>query len=281
MTDETQYVVLGPTRYRVDRFWGRLPEGVQLGRVSTLAVAADGRVLVAQRNGPAVAVFDPDGKYRGAWGTAGIADPHGITVDTRDRVLLVDRDAHQVLIRTLDGEPLGALGERHHPRFQAPFNHPTSACAAADGEIYVADGYGNSTVHRFTAQGAHVATWGRPGRGPGEFSTPHSVRVDDRNRVLVVDRENDRVQVFDRDGRHLQDWGGFNRPMDICQGVDRHYYVTDQTPRLSRLDADGKLAGRCRPVWNTPHGIATSTDGTFYLTEMNPNSLTRLVPIPA
>lgn len=279
MTAETLYVVLGLTRYRVDRFWGRLPAGAELGRVSTLATCADGRVLVSQRNAPPVAVFGPEGDYRGTWDGNGAADPHGITVDAADRVLLVDRDAHQVLIRTPEGEPLGELGERHHPRFQAPFNHPTSACAAPDGEIYVADGYGNSAVHRFTAKGAHVATWGRPGRGPGEFSTPHSIRVDDRDRVLVVDRENDRVQVFDRDGHHLQDWTGFNRPMDICQGADRCYYVTDQTPRLSRLDADGRLVGRCRPVWNMPHGIAAGADGSFYLTEMNPNSLTRLVPV--
>ena len=276
---ETQYVALGPTRYRVDRSWGRVPEGERLGRVSTLAVAADGRVLVAQRNGPAVAVFDADGEWLGCWGETGVCDPHGITIDGSGRVLLVDRDAHQVLIRSLDGEPLGTLGERHRPRFQAPFNHPTSAAAAADGEIYVADGYGNAAVHRFAADGAWLATWGAPGRGPGEFSTPHAVRVDSRDRVLVVDRENDRVQVFDREGAHLETWEGFNRPMDLCEDAEGFYYVSDQTPRLSRLDADGNLAGRCRPVWNVPHGVAVNADGVFYVTEMNPNSLTRLVPV--
>ena len=56
-------------------------------------------------------------------------------------------------------------------------------------------------------------------------------------------------------------------------------YVSDQTPRLSRLDGDGRLVGRCRPVWNVPHGVTVSRDGVFYLTEMNPNSLTRLVPV--
>jgi peptidylglycine monooxygenase len=277
---ETLYVALGAVRYRVDRFWGRFPEGDPHGLVSTVAVARDGSVLVARRNAPAVAVLGADGTWHGTWGDRGVADPHGITVDAANRVLLVDRDAHQVLVRGVGGEPIAELGERHHPRDQAPFNHPTSAAAAPDGEIYVADGYGNSLVHRFAADGTHLATWGEPGRGPGQFSTPHAVRVDSRDRVLVVDRENDRVQVFDRDGRYLQSWDGFNRPMDLCEGQDGFYYVTDQTPRLSRVDADGGLRGRCRPVWNVPHGIAAGPGGVFYLTEMNPSSLTRLVPVP-
>ena len=279
MSEESLYVVLGPCRYRVERFWGVMPAQTHLGLVSTLAVAADGTVLVAQRNAPPVAMFDANGSYQGAWGGNGIADPHGIKVDGAGRVLLVDRDAHQVLICTPGGERLATLGERNHPRFQAPFNHPTSAHAAADGEVYVADGYGNSCVHRFDAAGRHLATWGSPGRGAGEFSTPHALLVDSRDRVLVVDRENDRVQVFDRSGAHLQSWHGFNRPMDICEDAEGFLYVSDQTPRLSRLDADGRLVGRCRPVWNVPHGVSVSREGVFYLTEMNPSSLTRLVPV--
>ena len=105
------------------------------------------------------------------------------------------------------------------------------------------------------------------------------MRVDSHDRVLVVDRENDRVQVFDREGAFLASWEGFNRPMDVCEGADGQYYVTDQTPRLSRLTADGVLTGRCRPVWNVPHGIAAGPGGVLYVTEMSPSSVTRLQPV--
>ena len=84
MSQESLYVGLGEQRYRVDRFWGSLPEDTQLGRVSTLAVAADGAVLVAQRSGPAVMVFNRDGTLRGSWGDD-LADPHGINVDGAGR----------------------------------------------------------------------------------------------------------------------------------------------------------------------------------------------------
>ncbi|MBT6277220.1 MAG: peptidase, partial [Chromatiales bacterium] len=193
MSREDLFVAMSGRRYRVERFWGTLPDGMELGLVSMLAVGPHGSVAVATRNGPPVVVFDADGMFRTAWPEEGVADPHGINFTHDGRVILVDRDAHEIQFRTLEGERVATLGRRHHPAFQAPFNHPTSAFAAKDGDIYVADGYGNNVVHRFAADGSLISTWGGAGTGPGEFSTPHSVLVDQLDRVLVVDRENNRV----------------------------------------------------------------------------------------
>src|SRR5437762_1814610 len=85
--------------------------------------------------------------------------------------LMADRDGRQVLRFDTSGKLLQALGRRHWPNLDAPFNHPTAAAQASDGEIYVADGYGNSSVHRFAADGTLLATWGGPGAGPGAFTT--------------------------------------------------------------------------------------------------------------
>lgn len=275
---QTCFVTLGDRRFEVERFWGNLPEGMHLGLVSTLAVDTDGTVVIAQRNGPAVILFAPDGAFIGAWGDD-VADPHGVNIDSRGRIVLVDRDAHHVQLRDRDGHLLGAYGQRHRSRFQAPFNHPTSAFVTIDGECYVADGYGNSCVHRFAADGRHLATWGKPGDGPEELSTPHSVWVDQRDRVLVADRENNRIQLYDRAGGYLGCWQDFYHPMDISEDQEGLIYVTDQIPRLSLLDDEGRLLGRCRPVWNLPHGVACGPDGTVFLTEMNPSSLTKLTPV--
>ena len=272
---DPSYVLLESNRYRVDRFWGEFPEG-ELGLVSQLAVDSKGAVYVFQRAGPPVVVFEPNGVWRASWGQGVIADPHGISIDRHDRIWLVDRDSHQVLCATPDGEIERVLGERHYPNFQAPFNHPTAVALAEDDEIYVADGYGNACIHRFSPAGEWRQTWGRPGVGPGEFSTPHGVCIDSLNRVLVADRENDRVQLFSRDGIYLSQWGGFYHPMDLCEETPGRVLVTDQIPRLSLMSPNGELLGRCRPVWNTPHGIAKRFDGDIFLTEMNPSSITRL-----
>jgi len=280
MADEADLeVVLGERRYRVERPWGRLPDGARLGQISQLAVDASGRVFVFRRGDPPVLVFGPDGGYLGAMAEGRVADAHGIAIAPDDRILLVDRDAHEVQIWSADGEPVASLGERHRPRHGAPFNHPADVAVAADGEVYVADGYGNTLVHRFAATGRLIASFGRPGAGPGAFTTPHGIWIDGRDRVLVADRENDRVQLFDRDGEYLAEWRDLYHPMDIWGDANGLIYVTDQIPRLSVFDPEGRLVGRCRPSFNTPHGIWGAPDGAIYIAEMTPSQVVRLTPL--
>ncbi|HET6518536.1 MAG TPA: peptidyl-alpha-hydroxyglycine alpha-amidating lyase family protein [Geminicoccaceae bacterium] len=278
--DDGLVVVLGDTRYRVERPWGRLPSGMTYGVVSQLAVDSQGRVYVFQRDDPPVIVLDPDGNYLRQFGGDIIADAHGIAITRNDEVLLVDRDAHQIVACSPEGEVLYRLGERHRPSLGAPFNHPTDVAEGPDGDLYVSDGYGNSNVHRFGRDGRLKRTWGRPGKGPGEFTTPHAVWVDRRGRVLVADRENDRVQVFDADGGYLTEWGDFYHPMDIWEDAAGMIYVTDQIPRVSMMSPDGRLVGRCRPVLYGAHGIWGDRAGHIYLAETPPmKQVTRLRPI--
>jgi peptidylglycine monooxygenase len=273
-------VALGDRLYAVERPWGELPAGMQLAFVSQVAVDSEGYVYLCQRHDPPVVVFDPEGGYARSWGSDVIADAHGIAATPDNRIVVVDRDAHQLLFFDTGGRLMWTLGERHRPRLQAPFNHPCDVAVAPDGEIYVADGYGNSCVHRFSADGRLLATWGEPGDGPGQFSTPHAVWVDGYDSVLVADRENNRIQVFSRDGTFQEEWPDHYHPMDIYVAVDGMVLVTDQIPRLSMLASDGSLAGRCRPVAYGAHGIWGDADGNIFLAEANPmNRITRLVPL--
>ena len=276
MLDPNLTVTLGVHRYAVNRRWGAPPSGVSLELLSAIGVDGEGRVHAVRRLDPPVLMFAADGRFVRTWGQGQIADPHGLHMATDGRILIVDRDAHQVLVFDGDGGLQSALGERHVAAFQAPFNHPTGVAVASDGEVYVSDGYGNSCVHRFSADGRHLQTWGRPGAEPGEFTTPHAVWVDRQNRVLVLDRENNRVQVFDRDGAYLDEWPDLYHPMDVYEDADGFVYVTDQIPRLSMFAPDGTLVGRCRPVFNGAHGIAGDAEGNLYMTEMSPPGITKL-----
>ena len=152
------------------------------------------RVYVFQRQGPPVLVFDADGNPLAAWERReGVpADAHHIHVGPDDSVYLVDRDAHQILKYASTGALLATIGVRDRAALQAPFNHPADICVAPSGELFVADGYGNSSVHRFAPDGTLIASFGSPGRGPGEFIVPHSIRVSADGRVYVADRENNR-----------------------------------------------------------------------------------------
>ena len=277
MSDEPYTVILGDRRYAIHRQWAKLPAGESFGFLSDLMVDGDGRVHVAQRGTDRpVLVFERDGSLAGSWGEGMLAEPHYINAGIDGSILVADRDAHQILRFSKDGTLLQALGKRHFPSLDAPFNHPTAAAQAPDGEIYVADGYGNSSVHRFAADGTLLATWGGPGGGPGAFTTPHAVAIDGRGRVLVGDRENKRVQLFDRDGLFLDAWGDFYHPMQIWIDDRGLVFVTDQIPRISLLSADGKLIGRCRGAINGAHGLSGDAEGNLYLAELPPQFVTKL-----
>ena len=115
-------VVLGDRRYHVERPWGELPSDMEFGPISQLALDSAGRVYVFQRAEPPVLVFEPSGKFRAAWGRGCVADAHGIFISPEDRVFLVDRDAHQVLIFTVDGTLVGALYQRALFRTHVPIS---------------------------------------------------------------------------------------------------------------------------------------------------------------
>jgi DNA-binding beta-propeller fold protein YncE len=275
-------VALGDTLYSVERPFGAFARGTAL--VSDVACDSRGRVFVllrgdplVDRPAPAVIELDPEGGLVGAIGEGLIADGHMLAIDSDDRLFVVDRDAHQIVVLDPKGTLLWTIGERHRPG--QPFAHPSAVAFGPDGTLYVADGYGASRVHRFAPEGTLLGSWGSPGKGLGQFTTPHGLWVLADGRVLVADRENDRVQCFTATGEWLAEWTDFPRPMDIWSDPTGAVYVTDQVPRLSRLSPDGALTGRCRPVLNGAHGICGDAQGRLYLAEVNPSRVTCLVPV--
>jgi DNA-binding beta-propeller fold protein YncE len=282
MAREALFVALAGDRYRVERPWGDIPIGRAL--VSDVACDARDHVFVLLRHDayldpdlPAVIELAPDGRRIAGWGGADIADGHMLACAPDGLLHVVDRDAHQIVVFDRTGRRFGALGGRHGPG--APFSHPSGVAIAPSGDIFVSDGYGACRVHRFAAGGGHLATWGSPGRGAGQFSTPHGIWATSE-RVLVTDRENDRVQAFSPAGEFLAEWHGFGRPMDICTDPAGRIFVTDQVPRLHLLAPDGTSLDMCRPVLNGGHGVWRDSAGRIYLAELSPSRLTRLVPEP-
>jgi streptogramin lyase len=275
-TTKPRIVALAGRRYAIERNWGEQP--VQFGRamLSQIAVDSAGRLHAFRRGDPPVLVFGSDGAFAYGYGEGRIADSHGIYIDRDDRVFLADRDAHEIIAFTVDGKEVLHLGNRDLPQWELPFNHPTDVAIAADGEIYVSDGYGNARIHRFAPDGRYLGGWGEVGSGQGQFMTPHALWIDGQDRVLVVDRENDRIQLFAREGAWLDDWRGLCRPMDIFVDAAGVTYVTDQVPGLTAFAPDGRRLGRCRPSLNGAHGIFGDAEGNLFLAEIQPNCITRM-----
>ena len=259
----------------------KLPDGETFDIVSTVATDSQDRLYVFQRKDPPVVVFDRDGNYLDAWGHGAFNSPHGMSVSD-DVLYMTDRDDSVAVAYTLEGRPLLVLGERgvHSdtgcevagdpvPRAAGPFNYPTEMVKGPSGSIYVSDGYRNSRIHKFTAEGELVKSWGTPGSSePGEFHLPHSLMVDSEERVYVCDRTNRRIQIFDSEGEFITIWTGMGGPNDIAQGPDGLFYICEQEadgnpPRVTVRDGDGEALTH----WDVrhAHGIWVDSRGDVYL----------------
>jgi len=192
----------GLLKYRVMIRFGEepdtLPDGWRFGRVSSVAVDAAGNVYAAQRGPHAdpIVVFDAKGKYLRSWGKGLFSIPHGLRVDRNGHVWVTDTGYHIVMEFTGDGTLVRTLGTKGKPdATHDTFNKPTDVAFLANGDVLVTDGYGNSRVVKFSRDGKYLMEWGKRGKGPGEFDTPHVAVVDSHQNVYVSDRENERIQI--------------------------------------------------------------------------------------
>jgi DNA-binding beta-propeller fold protein YncE len=254
----------GSYTYDIHHTFGNLPDGWTWGNVSNVACDGQDRVYAFQRKDPPIVIFDSQGNYLSSWGDGQMVDAHGIFIAGDDTVFLLDRDAHEMLKYTLDGTLLMRIGTRDEAHLQKPFNHPADVAIAPNGDIFIADGYGNSVIHHYSPDGNYIKSFGIPGEEFGEFSTPHGIWVDKDALVYVADRENNSIQIFDPEGTFITAWTDFYHPMDIWQDHHDVFYVTDQTSRVSVLSPDGTLLSRSRAP-DAGHGIYGDSLGNLYL----------------
>jgi DNA-binding beta-propeller fold protein YncE len=258
-------IIVGSGKFKYEVKWpfGKSTEEIRINRVSHVSVDSKNNVYFFQRINPPIVVFNNKGNLIDHWGEKILVDGHGIFITHKDEVFVVARGLHEILKFNTKGELLLRIGERGNPSWQKPFNHPTDVAISEKGDIYVSDGYGNACVHKFSSYGKHILTWGRPGSGPGEFHTPHGIWVNE-NRVYVVDRDNNRIQIFSLEGEFVEEWRDFFHPMDIFFDTNNVIYVTDQTPRLTVLDTDGRILARGFAP-DAGHGLWGDVNGNIYL----------------
>ena len=293
--------------------WPALPSTQLLGQCVGVGVDSQDNVLVFHRSGrewstpfpvepiavPTVSVIHGrTGKLLATWGAGQFVMPHGLSLDREDNVWLTDVGRHQVFKFSHDGRLLLTLGERGVPGSdQSHFNLPTDVAALPDGSFYVSDGYKNTRVVKFNADGRYDFEWGGKGAGPGQFNLPHGVAVDGRGRVVVCDRSNSRLQVFDSKGKFLAEWKGplIGRPYGVSIGSDGHIFAIDggdpplKQPDRSRaveLDAEGRVLERFGAFGTEPgqfqlgHDIAVARDGSVYVADAPGKRVQKFVRVP-
>ncbi len=300
-------------RHEVVRGWPALPENHPLGLCAGVGVDSHNRIFVFHRRergwstpfptepiaATTVSVIDGEsGKLIASWGAGLFIMPHGLTIDREDNVWLTDVALHQVFKFTHDGKLLLTLGERAQPGTDhSHFNLPTDVAVLPDGSFYVSDGYKNTRVVKFAADGRYEFEWGEKGAEPGQFNLPHGIAVDAQGRVIVCDRTNSRLQVFDARGKFLTQWKGphLGRPYGVAVGPDGHVFAIDggdpsaepaERGKVVELDAEGRVAdtfgspGKGPGQFQTGHDIAVAPDGAVYVADSGGKRVQKFVRRP-
>jgi sugar lactone lactonase YvrE len=285
-----------PNPYHVVEKWAQLPEGRVWGMAIGVDVDPDGTSLwVYDRCGAKtcegskvdpIQKFDASGKFIKSFGGGLVNWPHGFFVDHDGNVWVTDgRGAngkgHTVIKFSADGKVLMTLGK---PGVAGDgndtFNSPSDVVVAPNGDIFVADGHGektNARIVKFSKDGKFIKTWGKVGKGPGEFDVPHGLAMDSAGRLFVADRSNDRIQIFDQDGKFLTEWRQFGRPSGIYIRDDILYSADSQSGekfnkgfrqgiRIGSVK-DGKVTAFINDGGakiEMPEGVAVDKDGNVF-----------------
>ena len=268
----------------------------------------------------------PSGKFirEVGKGVYGLAYGHGLRYDRSDNLWVVDKGTHAAVRFNPAGYVTLNLGRRPRAgraRLLRPgrrdgggaaahvdgyFGGPTDVAFDSDDNIYISDGYRNSRVAKFDKNGNWVTSWGSRGPGgpqadqnPSQFNTPHNIGIDRQNNVYVADRNNRRIQVFDRDGkfhRFIISTSAYDKkrhpvlgnlaatrpdqtqPWTICitNTPTQYLYTSDDEPgRIYKMTLDGKIlgwigkSGRGPKQFNWIHGLACPSENELLVADMN------------
>ena len=288
------------SKYRVVHGWPRAPEGAPFAGVAGVDVDSRNRVFIFQRTDPPILCLDGQtGKLLASWGEGRFTEAaHGLEVDPRDNVWVVDVGHHQVFKFSPRGELLMTLGTRGTAGLgPALFNKPTDVAVGPGGEIYVADGYENSRVAKFSSDGTFLMDWGSRGDRPGQLNTPHGIALDGKGQVYVADRGNQRVQVFDGKGTLLRHWSSprMRRPWGLDIGADGSVFVADggdlvhrdKKERILKFSPEGRLLdqwgsfGRYDGQFYWAHDVAVSPTGAVYVCDVLGRRVQKFVAGPS
>jgi streptogramin lyase len=296
------------TFYSVDPAWPQLPENISKGDSPALDIDSKGNIWVLQRKAPCIHQYDGSGKLIQAWGTEGkavkdvsdgpvdltfeVPNPqiHQIKIDNEGNVWIVTWRLGVIYKCTPEGKVLQVLGKyKEIGTDQEHFGEPNDIVITKTGDMFVADGERNFRIVHLDKNGKYIKEWGRQGKGPGEFEVPHAIGVDSKGILYVADRGNSRIQVFDQEGKFLDQWPNMIVPYDLWVDDQDFIWVCGYGPLRVKIDyhlpqtRDELIMkfdrnGKCVMNWtfingpkpgelNTVHGIAVDSQGNVYTGE--------------
>ncbi len=285
------------TELAIDTNWNTTLQQYGLGQATGVAVDSHNHVFIFHRadrvwedempihpiaKNTIIMVDVNTGEKLAEWGNQLFIMPHGLSIDNEDNVWVTDVAGHTVQKFSHDGDLLMTLGNPGQSGSDAKhFNMPADIDFDSEGAIYIADGYINTRVMKFSAKGEYLNQWGEPGSEDGQLSLPHGISVDNNGRVFVADRANSRMQVFTTDGVLLKviNKEVVGRPYGIANDSEGSVWIIDGGDQPDETRANIiQLNERYDPILNMNtnhdnhatilgHDIAVSNDGHVFVVD--------------
>jgi DNA-binding beta-propeller fold protein YncE len=273
--------------------------------VSGIAIDAQDRIYAFNRGPKPVMVFDREGNLVLAGADQEIngkkLNPnflHSGGVDWQGNVYIIERDSHRIvkLSPKLDTFllQLGTTDQKGNDATH--FDLPSGIAILRNGNIVVTDGYGNNRLVLFSKDGKFIKQVAKgaggpddKGTGPGEWHLPHKVAVDPDDNIFAIDRENHRIQVFDKNLNYQRQLTNDWNPWDVGisrKGNDGFGYVADhKDERMHKFSLkDGKILatwgrqGRGPGEFDWVHGVVVDSKGAVYAADTYGQRIQKFVP---
>ena len=271
-----------------------LPEGTKMGPTAAVAFDARGHLYVLARGGTPFFEFDPAGAYVRSFGDP-MVRAHGLRIDPEGNLWATDVGAHTVMKFSPKGDLLLTLGvsrqagEWNEAAGERKLNQPNDIAIGANGDIFVVQGHtpgltrGDARVLKFDRTGRFLKSWGGKGTGPGQFDVAHGIAIDAKGLLWVMDRENQRIQVFDADGTYVREMKYAGLPCSVDIGREYVHMVNGFAGQLLRMDLAGKvIAATGRPgtalgEFGEAHFLSVSPKGEIYVADSVNGALVKFV----
>lgn len=261
-----------------------LPAGTTMGASASVSFDSRGHLYVLTRGAQALFEFDPNGKFIRAFGEGLFMRSHGLHIDREGNIWATDVGAHVVIKLSPQGQVLltlgtkGQAGEWNEAAQSRKLNQPNDVAVARNGDIFVVQGHtpgamGDPRVLKFDKSGNFIKSWGGKGKGPGQFQVAHGIAIDAKGLLWVADRENQRIQIFDADGKFIRELKYAGVPCGVAIGGEYIYMVNGFAGQIVRMDLDGNVLGVTGKVgkgvgqFGEAHFVAVSPKGEIYVAD--------------
>jgi sugar lactone lactonase YvrE len=271
-----------------------LPEGTKMGATAAVAFDARGHLFVLARGGTSFFEFDPAGKYVRSFGEP-MVRAHGLRIDREGNLWATDVGAHTVMKFSPKGDLLLTLGVLKQAGVwdeaagERKLNQPNDIAIGANGDVFIVQGHtpgltrGDARVLKFDRTGKFLKSWGGKGKGPGQFDVAHGIAIDAKGLLWVMDRENQRIQVFDSEGTFVREMKYAGLPCSVDIGREYVYMVNGFAGQVLRMDLNGKvLAATGKPgtalgEFGEAHFLAVSPKDELYVADSVNGALVKFV----